>query len=216
MNYAWTVPLDDKLSWGGDAGLRGLISNYEWNQFLIRPNVTYRFNYPVSVQGAMAWFSTMNRGVPNVNEFRLHQDLNFKWPDFGWVEFFWRLRVEERWFFYQYTELPNDFKVRVRYLLGLETTDLSFLGSKRPIYFISILEGFKTISGEEAAEVFINQTRLHFAIGHRVSPTFTWEFHYIRQASREGEDQGLEVSQNIYRIRTFHRILKKKKSEEGQ
>ena len=42
INYSLTVPVTTNLSYGGDVGLRGLISNEEWNQFLIRPTVTYR------------------------------------------------------------------------------------------------------------------------------------------------------------------------------
>jgi len=35
-----------------------------------------------AVAGAVAWFRTANREYPNVNEFRIHQDFNIKWPVF--------------------------------------------------------------------------------------------------------------------------------------
>jgi hypothetical protein len=196
--------VNQKISYGGDAGLRGFVSNRDWNQILIRPTFNYRFNYTFSLAGAIAWFGTFNRDLDNINEFRIHQDLNIKWPDFGVVEFFYRLRIEQRWFFY--SSIPNDFNVRIRYLIGAETKDFNIFGPKRPIYFQVIFEGFKTLNDESAVDVFINQTRFHFALGHRISNRFRYELHYIRQGSREYVDEGLQISQNIYRIRTFHRL----------
>lgn len=209
LNYALTIQANQKLSYGGDAGFRGLISNKDWNQILIRPTVTYRFNYTFSVAGAVAWFSTFNDEADNVNEFRIHQDFNAKWPDFGFIEFFYRIRIEERWFFYN--NLPNDFNVRLRYLVGVESADINLFGPKAPIYFQVIYEGFKTVNNESAYDVFINQSRFHVALGQRISKRFRYELHYIRQASREFSDDGLNLSQNLFRIRTFHTIPYKAK-----
>ncbi len=210
MNYALTVPVNQKFSYGGDVGLRGLGSNRDWNQILIRPTVTYRFKYPISVAGAMAWFGTFNNGNYNVTEFRIHQDFNLKWPDLGFLELFYRVRIEERFFFYQ-AEIDNSFTVRLRGLIGIESQDFTWFGSKRPIYFQGIYEGFKTLGDESANEVFINQVRIHFAFGHRLSKRFRYELHYIAQRSRLFADDGLSTSQNIYRIRLFHRLPGKEK-----
>ena len=199
MNYALTVPVNEKWTYGGDVGLRGLISNYDWNQFLIRPNVNYRINYTFSISPAIAWFSTLNRDAGNINEFRIHQDFNAKWPDLGFIEFFWRLRIEQRWFFYQDEEFSYDFNLRLRALVGVETADISLFGPKRPIYFQIIYEGFTTVE-ETAVEIFVNQARLHFALGHRISEAFRYELHYIRQGSRLFVEDGLGISQNILQI----------------
>jgi len=192
------------LSYGGDVGFRGFISNKDWNQILIRPTVTYRFNYTFSADGAIAWFGTFNEGVDNINEFRIHQDFSAKWPDFGFIEFFYRLRIEQRWFFYD--TLPNEFNVRTRYLIGVESADINIFGPEKPIYFQVIFEGFKTLGDESAYDVFINQSRFHVALGQRISNRFRYELHYIRQKSREFSDDGLNLSQNIFRIRTFYTI----------
>jgi hypothetical protein len=213
MNYALKVPINEKWTYGGDVGLRGLISNYDWNQFFIRPNVNYRINYTFSVSPAIAWFSTFNRDAGNVNEFRIHQDFNAKWPDFGFIEFFYRIRFEQRFFFYQNDNYSNDFNLRVRALVGAETADIKLFGPKRPIYFQVIYEGFST-GKESALEVFLNQTRLHFALGHRLSKNFRYELHYIKQGSRLLREDGLKISQNIYRLRFFHRLAKKKNDTE--
>ncbi len=215
LNYALTKQVNQKLSYGGDVGFRGFISNENWNQILIRPEVTYRFNYTFSMANAVAWFSTFNNEVENINEFRIHQDFNAKWPDFGFVEFFYRLRIEERWFFYD-ALLDDNFNVRIRYLVGAESADISLFGPKAPIYFQVIFEGFTTLGDESAFDFFINKTRLHFAVGQRISKRFGYELHYIRQGSREFSDDGFSLSQNIFRIRTFHTIpYKNKDSPEG-
>lgn len=209
MNYTLKIPVSEKLSWGGDLGVRGLGSNRDWNQILIRPAVSYRFNRSVSIAGAMAWFGTLNNGDYNISEYRIHQDFNFKWPDLGIVAFFYRVRIEERFFFYQ-SDIDNAFKVRLRALVGMETADITLLSSKRPIYFQVLFEGFRTADKEEAVEVFINQSRLHFALGHRVLPNFRYELHYIAQRSRLFNEDGTQSAQNLYRIRLFHSLKGKK------
>jgi hypothetical protein len=205
MNYALSIPINEQLSWGGDLGVRGLGTNKNWNQLLIRPTISYKFKKPISIAGAMAWFGTFNIDKNNISEFRIHQDFNAKWPDFGMIEFFYRIRLEQRFFFYQ-NELPNASRVRVRALIGIETQDLKWFGAKRPIYFQSILEGFKTLDKNEALEVFINQNRLHIAIGHRISNSFRYELHYIAQRAKLFSAEGTSVDHNIYRIRLIHRL----------
>jgi hypothetical protein len=209
VNYALSIQANQKLSYGGDVGFRGFISNADWNQILIRPTITYRFNYTFSAAGAVAWFRTFNVDDDNINEFRIHQDFNAKWPDFGFIEFFYRLRIEQRWFFYK--SLPNDFDLRLRYLAGVESADINLFGPKAPIYFQLIYEGFRTVGDETAYEIFIDQRRFHVAIGQRISKKFRYELHYIRQKSRDGLDNAFELSQNIFRIRTFHTIPYKTK-----
>ncbi len=205
INYAVSIPINNKWSYGGDMGLRGFISNYDWNQILIRPNVTYRINNTFGVSPAIAWFSTINKGGGNVNEFRIHQDVTAKWPDLGFMEFFYRVRLEQRFFFFEDEQIENRFNLRLRGLIGLETADIRLGNSKRPIYFQSIFEGFTTVE-QSAEEVFVNQTRFHLAFGHRLSNTFRYEIHYIRQGSRLSAEDGINISQNIYRLRFFHRI----------
>lgn len=208
INYAVSIPINNKWSYGGDMGLRGFISNYNWNQILIRPNVTYKLNSIFSVSPAIAWFSTINKDIGNVNEFRIHQDVTARWPDLGFIEFFYRVRVEERFFFFEDDQIENRFNVRLRGLIGVETNDIYLFNAKRPIYFQSIYEGFITLE-RSAEEVFVNQTRFHLAFGHRLSNKFRYELHYIRQGSRLYVDDGININQNIYRVRLFHSIQKK-------
>lgn len=204
MNYAVSVQTKTNWSYGGDIGIRGLFSNYDWNQFLIRPAATYRINSTFSAQGAMALFKTLKNKDNNLAEFRMHQEFNIKWPKWDIVAPFFRLRLEERFFFYQ--DLPNEFNLRLRFLVGATTKDLTFLSEKRPIYFQSILEAFVNIGNEETIETFINQSRMHFAFGHKITASVRYEIHYIWQRSRLFFSDGNQSSQNIIRIRVFHRI----------
>ena len=205
VNYALKVPVNDRLSWGGDAGVRGAFTNSDWHQALIRPAVNYQFKASASISGALAWFGTFINESSSINELRFHQELNAKWPDLDVVHFFYRIRVEERFFFYQ-RDIPNEFRVRLRGLVGVRTQDLTWFGPKRPIYFESMLEGFKTIKDEEALEILINQARLYTAFGHRISKNFRYEVHYIYQGSTLFTGEGPDSSQNIFRIRLFHTL----------
>jgi hypothetical protein len=205
MNYALKVPVNDRLSWGGDAGVRGAFTNLDWHQALIRPAVNYQIKESVGVSGALAWFGTFINENISINELRFHQELNAKWPDLDVVHFFYRIRVEERFFFYQ-RDIPNEFRVRLRGLVGVRTQDLNWFGPKRPIYFESMFEGFKTIKDEEALEILINQARLYMAFGHLISKNFRYELHYIYQGSTLLTGEGPNSSQNIFRIRLLHNL----------
>ena len=207
MNYAVNIPLNSKFRVGGDAGLRGLISNQEWNQVLLRPTATYAINETFSFAAALAWFTTLYRDDINSHEFRLHQDVNISWPDLNIVHFFSRIRLEQRWFFYE--NLDDSFDLRLRYLAGAESRDFTLFKWKRPFYIQVIYEGFQTLDNN-SVEVFINRTRFHAAFGNRISKRFRFEFHFISQSSRQFIEDSFSTGQYIYRIRLFHRIERKK------
>lgn len=206
MNYSVSVPTSTKWSYGGDVGVRGLVSNYDWSQILIRPAATYRINSTFSAQGAIALFKTLNRKDNNLTEFRIHQDFNVKWPRWDAVSPFFRLRFEQRFMFYD--DLPTNLVPRLRLLAGATTEDIDFINERRPIYFQWIIESFINFDGS-TVEQFINQARLHFAFGHKVAANVRYEIHYIWQRSRLFVSNGDGASQNVLRIRVFHRLNRK-------
>ncbi len=191
---------------GGDAGIRGFISNQDWNQFYIRPTFTYRFHRILSLAGAAAGFGTFNVDTANVFEFRTHQDVMATFPETDFFSLFYRLRFEQRFFFYQ--DYENDQELRLRLLIGIESPDIRLGAGKRPFYFQFFYESFQNLNEESAVEVFINQARPTFIFAHRLSPSLTYELNYIPQRSRNYSEEGLETTQNIFRIRVFHRIFK--------
>ena len=207
MNFALKVPTSEKFSYGGDVGFRHILSEGDWKQFLIRPTVTYRLSPVFALGGALAYFKTYSGNTANLNEFRIHQEVNMNWPDFGFARLSFRLRLEERYFTYE--NLPDDFSFRVWLLGQARTKDLTFLGERRPIYFKLIYEGFESLNEEDDVEFFINNTRVHMAFGHRLSPAWRYEFHYIRQQSRLISTGSFTLSQNIFRLRVFYTLFEK-------
>ncbi|MCG8308274.1 MAG: DUF2490 domain-containing protein [Cytophagales bacterium] len=205
-DYSLSYDKSNILLLGGDMGFRGSVSNYDWNQFYIRPAITFRSKYALSLTGAIAYFHTNNKSGPNINEFRAHQQLKLKWPDFGMIELFYRIRLEQR--FFQYSdEIENEFNNRLRLLFGIESRDFNWIGPRSPIYFAATIEGFKTLGKENSAETFINQFRLDFAFGHRISSKFRYEIHYIAQQSKLFRRDGNEAHQNILRVRFLHSVF---------
>lgn len=212
LNYTLKIKTPTNFTYGGDVGVRGVWSNSDWNQILIRPSANYKFNKTYSVALATAIFFSDNIYAPNITEFRIHQDFNFEWLQTKWFSMFSRLRIEERFFTYQDNSISNEFRVRGRLLLGVQSQDLKWFGPKRPIYFQVIYEGFQTI-GSDNTEFLVNQGRFHIAFGHRIAKNWKYEFHFIEQSSRLYETSGLKVGQEIFRLRLFHTInLNKSKS----
>jgi len=190
-------------------GFRGFISNEDWNQIKIRPTANYTFSKKFTGGFAVALFTTFNVGAGNVNEFRMHQELNFRWPDLNILRLFYRVRVEER--FFKYQELPNDSDIRLRLLVGAQSKDFHIFKLKNSFYLQVLFEGFQSFSNLDPSEVFINRTRTYFALGHWFSNDVRFEFHFIRQRSRLYAEDGFITTQNIFRLRLFHNIDFKKK-----
>jgi hypothetical protein len=210
FNYALTIKTQKPWSYGGDVGLRGFISNRDFNQILVRPTVSYKANRTFRLSAAVAYFATFNVYEYNIGEFRLHQEISIKWPTFNNFYLFWRVRLDERWFFYE--NLPNNFNVRGRLLGGIQTRDLHPFKMKRAIYLQAMYEGFQTFDNQGAVEFFINNARIQAALGYRLSNSWRFEIRYIWQQSRFLESEGLQTSQHILRIRAFHTITSKKRN----
>ncbi len=197
-------------SLGGDAGIRGFISNQEWNQFYIRPTFTYRLRRVLSFSGAAAFFGTVNRDTTNSNEVRFHQEIFARFPETEFFTLFYRIRLEER--FFNYENSPSDQEVRIRGLIGIESPDIHLGKGRRPFYFQFFWESFRNLSGPSASEVFINQARPTLVFAHRLSPEWRYEINLVAQSSKEYSDEGLETTQYLFRFRLFHRIFKKENS----
>jgi hypothetical protein len=205
-NFSLKVKTGSKFSYGGDVGIRGVSSNYDWNQILVRPTVNYKFNKTYSVGFATAVFHTINNFTTNITEFRIHQGFSFEWLQTKRFSLFGRVRIEERFFTYQGDSSSNQFRVRSRLLLGIQSQDIYWFSLKRPIYFQSSYEGFLYLVGSGNTELFVNQGRFDLAFGHRIAKNWRYEIHYIRQSSRLSQENGLKVGQNIFRLRLFHTI----------
>jgi hypothetical protein len=192
-----------KFSFGGDAGLRGIVSSKDWNLFYIRPAIHYSFTPTFKLSGGVGSFNTFNKTLSNISEIRIFQDAHISWPDIGWVDFYHRLRLEERFFFYQ--SLENEVSLRGRYLIRARTMNFKFIGQKKMYYIKAMWEAFLPI-GESATELFIHNQRWYAALGFQPSNRMRYEIFYIWQKSREFKDDGFSTSENILRIRFFYTL----------
>ena len=175
----------EQFSFGGDAGLRGIVSGKNWNTLYIRPTIHFTVSPIFKVSGGIGSFNTFYKDFNNTYELRFFQDAHISWPDIGWIDFYQRFRFEERLFFYKIIE--NDISVRGRYLIRARTNDFRLIGKSKSFYLKGMWELFVPFD-ESAVELFINSQRFYFAIGHRVSEKFRYEVFYIWQKSREGQE----------------------------
>ncbi len=205
-DYNLNVRVNKRFGYGGDVGLRGFLTNYDWNQIYIRPRITYELGRITQLATGIAYFRTNFFEDNNIHEFRLFQDLVFTGPNLNFIHFQWRLRFEER--FFAYENIPNDWYIRARYMAVIETKDFNIGGQK--FHATGMYEGFQPVVNQSSPEVFIDQIRIKAVIGHRVSPSFRYELHYMWQNTRQYSENGFETDNNVFRIRLFHTIWMKK------
>ena len=211
-DYNYTAPITQKFALAGDIGLRGFISNYDWNQIYVRPGVRHNFNRYFGLAGSLAGFFTFNVEDYNLYEFRITVDGNVRWPNLKVVNFSHRFRVENRTFFYQNENITEN-NWRLRYLISINSKRFKVFSDKRSIYFQVQFEPFQTVGDDSEYELFISQTRLHFIFGHRISGKFGYDLQYIFQSSRTSATIDLQTTQNLFRVRFYHKIEKRKKKE---
>ena len=209
LDYNLQVPTRGRLTYGGDIGYRQLITERSFRQFIFRPTATYGFNEIFGVAGGLAWFNTYNREAANLDEFRIQQDVNLRWPDFGFARLFFRTRLEQRFFFYP--ELPDEFSLRARFLGGMQTRDLRVSEALGSVYFSFMYEGFANVGNARVADLFVNSTRAYYTLGHRLTKTWRYEVQYIREASRLSLGEDLQVNLDVIRLRVFHTLFEKEK-----
>lgn len=215
MDYNYSAPLTKKFGWAGDIGVRGFISNVDWNQIYVRPGVRANFNKYFGIAGSLAGFFTFNRKDYNLYEFRITTDANVRWPDLKVLNFSYRFRLENRTFFYQSTQyIDNAWRGRI--LISINSKRFHVFSQKRLIYFQAQVEPFFTLGGFSEYEIFANQMRIHAIFGHKISNKFGYDLQYIWQNSRLSAENDLQTTQNLFRIRFYHRIAKKQKKEPGK
>lgn len=197
-------PINEKLSIGGDAGIRGTFTNNVWRQFYIRPQIEYQLFPIFDLTGGIASFNTFNNDIGNAYEFRIFQDANLSWPEFKWVSVFHRLRLEQRFLNYQ-DDIESDFSFRGRYLIGFRSNNFSLFGGEKDFFALAMFEPFFPL-GKDVTEVLANRTRWYFALGYEISENLRIELHYISQRSNLLSVDDLKTTESIFRFRVFQKL----------
>jgi uncharacterized protein DUF2490 len=212
-DFTLTKPISQKSLIGGDIGVRGIVSENDWNQFYIRPTYHFDIKENIRLTGGIAFFFTMNKFTSNLSELRFFQESTFKWPTFNHIHFKHRIRIEERLFFYPDdsfgNENPNQFEFRTRYQLSVESKDFHIGKKNSSIYFLGAFEAFFRI-GNTAFDFFINNQRIWGGFGYKLNPRFKFELNYIFQNSRIISDEGLKTTQHILRLRISYLLRNNK------
>ena len=185
--------------------MRDVWGNKTWNQFLIRPTVKLKLDDVLSLNFAAAYFNTSSEYINTLNEIRFHQEIKAKWPKGGAIQMFYRVRTEQRLFYNDVS--ANEFRLRLRLLVGLQTRDFNL--HNQAMYLKAMVEGFQTVDHFGFTELLVNQGRIHAALGWHRSDKWRFELHYIWQLSRLAIEDGLQVDQHIIRLRVFHHLPKK-------
>ncbi|BDD02401.1 DUF2490 domain-containing protein [Persicobacter psychrovividus] len=198
---------NDRLAYGGDIGIRGLISHQNWNSFYIRPTIHYKLSPYFKFSTGLGSFNTMDNSLSNTYEVRLFQDIRVYWPNISGINVSHRFRFEERYFMYD--DLDNEQSFRARYMLNLRTNNFRFIGPKKGYHVGVMWEAFVPI-GKSAPELFINNQRWYAVFGYRSSDAWRFELHYIWQQSRLFEDDGFVSNESVLRFRILYSIQSKK------
>lgn len=206
IDFTTVHNFNNRWAYTGDYGMRGVVSGEQWSTFLVRPTFKYKLTPIFDSRAGLALFYTRDIVLDNVLELRLHQEVDVKWPEIVGMVFKHRVRLEERFFFYE--EIDNEFSARARYRFYFETPDIRIFKNSGPFFGMTSIEFFLPI-GESATERFVNNNRIEIGLGHRTSKKFRWELHYIWQNSKAYEDDSFKTSENIFRLRFFLITFKK-------
>jgi len=203
ITYFYSI--NNKLNIGGVLGVKGVVSKNNWNQYYFRPTIKFFFNNTIQVGGGVGLFNTRSEEIINTLELRIFEEAKVSWPRFEYVHFRHRVRIEQRFFTYEenplvFSNLPNDFDLRARYQIEIESSDIVLFNSDKPIYFQVAWELFSK-PDSTTIEPFINQNRTLIGFGHRLSPDFKYQLQYIYQNSRKLNEDGVKTTEHIIRLK---------------
>lgn len=194
---------NEKWTYSGDYGLRGVVSGEDWTKIYARPTFRYRISPSSDTRGSLGLFYTRDSRLIWQLETRFAQEINLKWPNIPGFTFNQKLRIEERFFIY--AEEDNDFSARARYHFNLETPDFKVFNIPGSFFGLAGLQLFIPL-GDQSTEKYINKYRLQGGLGYRPGPKFKYEAMYIRQNSYYYEVDGYVTDEDIFRVRVYYNI----------
>jgi hypothetical protein len=184
----------------GDYGLRGLLSDTDWSQVYINPAVKWLQSNDLNYRGGARLIYTLQEPQSDRLEFRPWQGVQYIWPRFKNLTFDHYFRLEER-FLWDLQDAEFQFNVRARYRLRAKSGNFKLPLIPTNFFFMSALELFGDVIGEDVEEQYVGRNRIFFALGNHITTKFQVELHYILQRSRKRADDDFESVDHIVRLR---------------
>lgn len=211
--YTWTdlnYTYGFNTTWGtgGDAGIRGALTNPEATTIYARPILIYRNTDDLNFGLSLGFFQNLNANASNSLEIRPAQQVNLVWPEFKNWSLKSRLRTEQRYFTWQDNGLGgiagNGWQFRGRYELKFKTEPFTLIPFMKNTYVLMSGEYFVPF-GRKVDEVFADQSRLLVGFGHEVGERWTYECHFFWQRNRTDDTAVFQTDQYVLRLRFFLR-----------
>lgn len=189
----------DNWRYDGDQGMRGVLSDSDFNLFYFRPSIRYRVNPWFTVHGGIRFFKTFFDDGEDTFEIGPWQGLRFVWPNIGSYAITHYLRFEERMTWQTEGESDFDFTLRNRYQLGVRSPNYDIF-FKNGIYLIGSIEAFMNIEDP----IFVNRLRYNVGTGTRVSDAWRVQLHYLLHQDRLSAGATFTATEHILRLRLFY------------
>ena len=207
-DFNYTYGFNTSWGAGGDAGVRGLISDPDWTSLYIRPIFIYRNTDQLNFGFSVAAFQNFNNSSPDLFEFRPAQQVNLVWPEFEKWSLKSRVRFEERYLVTERAEgqVNNDprWEFRGRYELKFKTEPFDIGNLVKDSYILASGEYFFPL-GEEVNQLFADQSRLLIGWGHKIGIRWSYELHFFWLKTKNTYQDNLETDQYVLRLRVFLR-----------
>jgi len=190
----------------GDAGARTVLDKWSWLMVYGRPSVRWKKHKLWEIHGGLGVFFTINVDTTNTLEVRPWQGVRINWPGWKPIKFNHYFRIEERLNFLTDNWIL-EANLRFRYQLGLNILLVTFKDESNlflPAYF----ELFFDV-GQQISEQFSNRTRLGAGVGYKMNKIWTFEFHFVAQLSRTGEDDQFQTSDRLFQLKVQRFLFNK-------
>jgi len=205
LDYHWYYNFKPKWKFFGDVGYRFIPKDLSWQMFLIRPSIRYTATNLWELNGGIGFFQTFNKDYPNSFETRPWQGVKLKWPSFDPVFFSHYVRLEERIVFPQGEDV--EFNFRFRYKLGAKIN--VYRSPNKNLLFIPGYAEVFVDFGPKITEAFSNRTRFCAGIGYKTHKDWTFEFHFVGQNGRSGDNEQFETAERLNQFKVRRHLFKK-------
>lgn len=190
----------------GDAGVRSVLEQWSWFTTFARPSIRWKKHKLWELHGGIGLFFTINVDDVNTLEIRPYQGVKVNWPVLKTIRFNHYLRIEER-FNFPTDDWTLEFNLRVRYRFALRA-DIYSISDESKIFVPASIEFFGNI-GQQLTEKFSNRSRLSMGAGYKMNDQWTFEFHFVAQFSRTGDDDKFKTSDRLFQLKVRRFIFKK-------